>query len=177
MDQQEKKLLRKLKKGNRKSFRQLYHLYADYALRTAYLLTRSHSDAADVVQETFVKVYRYIDSYQIEKPFKPWFYRILINECKRCLANRNDLQLEIDEHIDRLADDRSYEQHAVSDLDIALNMLNEHERTLLILKYINGFTEKELAELFTINQNTLKSRLYKARQRLKEVLSGGVLDE
>ena len=61
-------------------------------------------------------------------------------------------------------------------LEIAMEQLDEHHRTILVLKYINGFSEKELADMLQLNINTVKSRLYKARQKLKAVI-GGAQDE
>lgn len=66
-------------------FEQLYRLYADRAIRTAAAVTGSSAGAADVVQETFIRVYRNLGSYDLSRPFEPWFNRILYNECNRYL--------------------------------------------------------------------------------------------
>ncbi|RKQ33464.1 RNA polymerase sigma factor [Oceanobacillus halophilus] len=171
------KLIRKIKKGNQQAFKQLYDLYADYSLRTAYAITNNTSDAADIVQETFIKVYRNIDSYDIEKPFKPWFYRILVNESNRFLKKKSKeaISIESEQLLDFL-NQQVEEPIDNRDVTSALKQLDEKHRTALILKYLNGFTEKEIAEIFELNVNTVKSRLYQGRQRLKRML-GGVKDE
>ena len=66
-------------------FEELYRLYADRAIRTATAVTGSPASAADVVQETFIRVYRNLGAYDGSKPFDPWFNRILYNECNRYL--------------------------------------------------------------------------------------------
>ncbi|WP_085993923.1 RNA polymerase sigma factor [Oceanobacillus senegalensis] len=176
-DRKTVKLIKKVKKGNQQSFKQLYDLYADYSLRTAYGITGNISDAADIVQETFIKVYRHIDSYDSEKPFKPWFYRILINESRRLLKKRSKdaISVESEQMLDSL------HGHETNQLDLdslhdAIEQLDAKHRTIIILKYLNGFKEKEIAEIFDMNVNTVKSRLYQARQRLKEILGGGKLE-
>lgn len=171
------KLIKKIKKGNQQAFRILYDRYANYALRTAYAITRSRSDAADVVQETFIKVYRNIDTFDLNKAFKPWFYRILINESRRFLKkhSRESVTTSSDVLLDYLHQSQN-EMKSYENLNIALEYLPENTRTLLILKYLNAFTEKEIADMLELNLSTVKSRLYKARNDLRASL-GGVADE
>lgn len=64
------------------------------------------------------------------------------------------------------------EENPSDQLDVALWQLHESHRTILVFKYINGFTEREIAEMLQLNINTVKSRLYKARQKLKELIGG-----
>ncbi|WP_405097738.1 RNA polymerase sigma factor [Oceanobacillus sp. FSL H7-0719] len=78
------------KKGNEEAFHTLYDSYVDDAMQTAYAIRKSNRVAADIVQETFIKVYRNIESFVLKKPFKPWFYRILINESRRFFKRRDD---------------------------------------------------------------------------------------
>ena len=85
----EKELLEKVKNKDKKAFEELYNIYSEYALRVAFAVTKDKSNAADAVQETFIRVYKYIDGYDINKPFKTWFYNILINECNRILSKSN----------------------------------------------------------------------------------------
>lgn len=174
LDSKEKTRLIKIKKGNEKAFKQLYDEYASYALRTAFAMTKNSADASDVVQETFIRIYRNIGTFNIEKPFRPWFYQILINECKRLINRRNTnaTQVGSEEILDAIQDSSANESNNGKVLD-ALDHLSEDERTLIILKYVDRFTEKELAETMKLNVNTLKSRLLRARKRLKNSYVGG----
>lgn len=176
--EKEIKWIKKIKKGNERAFKRMYEEYASYALRTAYAITRNSSDASDVVQETFIRIYRNIDSFDIEKPFSSWFYQILLNESRRLLAKRNKhaLPVEEEEVLDHL-EMQGKRVDADEPLLRALEYLSEEDRSLIILKYIDRFTEKELAAMMELNVNTVKSRLYRARNRLKEIYSGGVVDE
>lgn len=162
-----------MKKGDEKAFRKLYDLYANYALRTAYFITGSDSHAADVVQETFVKVYLNIHSFEMHRPFKPWFYQILLNESYRYMKKQNIEAVPVSSEaiLDFYDDDNKVISH---DLFLKENLaqLTDEHRTVVILKYLHGFTEKELAEMLRLNVNTIKSRLYKARARLRELIGG-----
>jgi len=170
-------LIKKIKKGDQQSFERLYDKYADYALRTAFAITKNKYDAADIVQETFIRVYRHIGSYDVTKPFRPWFYQILVNESRRYLNKKTKqaLSVESDEILDALTKQEGL-SGATEDVMIALEFLSDDDRTLLILKYLHEFKEKELAEIMQLNINTVKSRLYRARQRMQSIMTGGMLD-
>jgi len=168
----ESEIIKKIRDGDDKAFAQLYDLYGEYSLRVASIVTRNSVDAADAVQETFIRVYNNIHSFNTSKAFKPWFYRILINECNRILKSKsktiymNDY-LEKDLNIGK-KDDYKFQEY--EELYKALQDLDEINRLPIILKYVNDFTEKEISQILDSNINTVKSRLFKGRQKLKKVL-------
>ncbi|SEP97481.1 RNA polymerase sigma-70 factor, ECF subfamily [Virgibacillus subterraneus] len=177
LNENESKLIKKIKKGDHEAFKCLYEKHADYALRTAYSITKNRSDASDIVQETFIKIYRNIESFDMKRPFKPWFYQILINESRSYLSKRSKqaINIESDRLLDQLHRNAKHELQ-YDELELGLDELDDKDRTILTLKYLNGFTEKEIAKMLGANVNTIKSRLYKGRQRLK-VAMGGMKDE
>lgn len=173
----EKKLIKQIKKGEQGPFKILYEEYAEYALRSCYYITGNNNYTADIVQETFIKVYRGLDTFNHNRPFKPWFYQILLNESKRYMKKQNAQAIPIKstEVIDYLHKQKQKESEIDFTLDI-LEEVSETHRIVLTLKYLNGFTEKEIANLLHLNVNTVKSRLFKARGKLREII-GGVEDE
>lgn len=169
----EKDVIARVKEGDKRAFEQLYNEYAEYAIRTAFAITRNNADASDAVQEAFIRVYRNIMFYDEERPFKPWFYRILVNECNRIMKRRSkviaiDQYLNEDHSIGSQIDDYKFERY--EELYAAIQELNEINRIPIILKYLNNFSEKEIAEILDININTVKSRLFKGREKLKQAL-------
>ena len=167
----EKKIIKRIKDGDDEAFAILYNQYADYALRVGLAVTRNKANSADAVQETFIRVFRNIDKFDIKKPFKPWFYKILINECRRIMYSPTDT-LPIDEKIEnnsQLSKEDNYNFQEYEILYKAIDELNEINRIPIILKYLQDFSEKEISEILEINVNTLKSRLYKGRQYLKKI--------
>lgn len=125
------------------------------------------------MQETYIRVFRNIHQYDASKPFKPWFYRILLNESRRYMKKQNSQAIAIEsEALLDYVQKQHIEENPSDQLDVALWQLHENHRTILVLKYINGFTEREIAEMLQLNINTVKSRLYKARQKLKELIGG-----
>jgi RNA polymerase sigma factor (sigma-70 family) len=167
---EKEEMIRNILAGDKDSFRIFYEAYADYAIRTASAITRNREMAKDAVQETFIRVYRQIGSYNPKLPFDPWFYRILMNECLRLLKKESPLSKF--EHPE-LENDPSLAEESfdhLSDLYDTIQSLDDMHRIPIILKYVKGFTEKEIADILGLNHNTVKSRLFKGRKRLKEQL-------
>lgn len=175
----DRELLQRIKEGDNEAFAELYNKYADYALRAAMAVTRNKMSAADAVQEAFIRVYKNIQAFDIDKPFEPWFYKILINECNRILGKSSNILL-VDDFIENniqssREDDHSFEEY--ESLYKAIESLEDNNRIPIVLKYLRGFKESEIADILGININTIKSRLFKGRQKLKNIierLEGGI---
>lgn len=172
-----KKVIDKIKKGDSKSFRLLYEEYYEQSMRTAYSMLRDEADASDAVQETFIRVYRKIHSFDNSKPFKPWFYRILTNEVRRVISKRKDNK-NIDEtvHENNLTESEERKLEKTETIQIALKQLKDEHKEIVTLKYLDGFSEKEISDLLEITVSAVKSRLFQARQKLQVIL-GGYKDE
>lgn len=166
-------LLQRLKDGHDRAFEELYREYGEYALRVATAITRDETKAADAVQETFIRIFHYIGSFDINRPFEPWFYRILVNECNRTL--KKDRQtLPISDYIENNPRFVTEDIHGFVEYESlyeAIGGLKDINRIPIILKYLKGFKEAEIAEVLGINQNTVKSRLSKGRRDLRSALS------
>ncbi|MDI2587456.1 sigma-70 family RNA polymerase sigma factor [Psychrobacillus sp. NEAU-3TGS] len=164
-------ILKEIKKGNRDAFRHLYDEYAGYALRTAKAITRNDELAKDAVQEAFIRVYRNISSYDSTLSFGAWFYRILVNECNRLLSKEKKvvpIDTSLMEGNPQLTEPS---EEGVTDLYGIIQHLADLYRIPLLLKYIKGFSEKEIADILNLNQNTVKSRLFNGRNLLRDQLS------
>ncbi|MBS4538810.1 RNA polymerase sigma factor [Clostridium sp. D2Q-11] len=172
-----KDIIREIKSGNKEAFEDLYNKYADYALRVAFAVTRSNANAADAVQETFIRINSNIDTFKDENPFDPWFYKILINECRRVLKINSikNSSMDIMANDLYLSVNRTPKFEEYEDLYFAIEKLDEINRIPIILKYLKGFSEKDISHILSLNINTVKSRLYKGRLKLKNFLK--VFDE
>ncbi len=151
------------------AFTQLYEEHADYALRCAAAITQNKVLAADAVQETFIRVYRHFASYDQAKPFKPWLYRILVNECRRIIKG-NNTTITIDEYRERSihpSEKDHYSFQEYEQLHASIQRLSDIYRMPIILKSLNDFSEKEIGDIMELNVNTVKSRLLKGRTKLR----------
>ncbi|QGU94875.1 sigma-70 family RNA polymerase sigma factor [Clostridium bovifaecis] len=165
-------LLKKIKEGDKHAFADLYNEYAEYALRVAMAVIRNKVSAADAVQEAFIKVYKNIHSFDLDRSFGPWFYRILINECNRVLS-KIPKATDINEYAEEdksisIKDKYKFEEY--ENLYKAIQNLEDINRVPIILKYLKGFKEAEIADILETNVNTVKSRLFKGRQKLKNLI-------
>ncbi|ABO65831.1 MULTISPECIES: RNA polymerase sigma factor [Geobacillus] len=164
----ERELIERIQHGDEAAFAELYELYGEYALRVAAAVTGSSANAADAVQETFIRVYDHIGRFDPAKPFRPWFYRILINECRRLMKKQRAVTILSEEMgaADLLTYEDRYTFAQYEELYKAIGRLKEKQRIPVVLKYLQGFTTEEIADILDLNVNTVKSRLFKARNQL-----------
>ena len=161
----------------------LPHLDAMYNF--AYRLTFDEDDAKDLVQDTYMKAYRFVNSFQKGTNSKAWLYRILKNsfindyrkkskepakvDYQEVETYYNSEQADETQTVDLRAD--SVKDMIGDEVSIALNSLAVDFRTVIILCDIEGFTYEEMAKILDIPIGTVRSRLHRARNLLKEKLT------
>ncbi len=176
-------LVRKMKNGDKQAFDMLYEKYKEVVCRTAYLITGSHADGEDVMQETFVKAYLHCQELKKDEQFRFWLFRILSRTAWQ-MAKRKSRECP-DEHILEKADTGSTDSpdNAVLQMDRdsriwqAVCRLEYRQRTAVVLYYYNGLTTKQIAQAMQCMEGTVKSRLYAARKKLRPLLSAEQLSE
>lgn len=143
-------------------------LHADL-YRYAYWLIKDPSIAEDVVQETFLRAWKSLDSLQDEKAAKSWLITILRRENARRFERKQFDTVDIDEvHVaDAYCQDDSLQQGQIRTL---IAKLEPEYREPLLLQTIFGFSGEEIAEQLDLNKNTVMTRLFRARAQLKEAL-------
>lgn len=158
--------------------------HADALYTFAFHLTYNEEDANDLVQDTFFKSYRFIDSYERGTNAKAWLFKILknsfINEYRRKTKRPNEVDYEdfiayqdADESVGIGAVDLRVEmfQDMMSDeITKAINMLPADFRTVILLCDVEDFTYEEIAKIVDIPVGTVRSRLHRARNMLKDML-------
>lgn len=150
----------------------------------AYRLTLDEDDANDLVQETYLKAYRFFDSYEQGTNAKAWLFRILknsfINEFRKkskepSKVDYNEVETfynsdEVDENITVDLRVESISDMIGDEVATALNSLAVDFRTIIILCDLEGFTYEEMSKILDIPIGTVRSRLHRARNLLKEKL-------
>ncbi|UOR10640.1 sigma-70 family RNA polymerase sigma factor [Halobacillus amylolyticus] len=157
--------------------------YGDSVIRLAYTYVKDKQMAEDVAQEVFIKCYKKIETFRHDSSYKTWMYRITINKCKDVLKSwslKNILLLDtfIYKEKNRSSSPetnllKNEENHFIS---IKVLELPVKLREVVILHYYEDLNIREISHLIKTNQNTVKSRLYQARQKLKKVLGGDKLE-
>lgn len=169
-------LVEKMKGGDKHAFDMLYEKYKDMVCRTAYLITGSHADGEDVMQETFIKVYLHCRELRKNDQFRFWLFRIL-NRTAWQMAKKQKRE-QPDEHILEKADketahssdDALFQMDRDSRIWQAVSSLEARQRTVIVLYYYNGLSTKQIAQIMQCMEGTVKSRLYTARKRLYPLL-------
>ncbi len=168
-------LARRAHAGDRDAYGMLVAAHREVAFRVAYLLTSSASEAEDATQDGFVKAYLALDSYDADRPFRPWLLQIVANEARnrnRAAGRRLSYEMRGGHRELREVTETPEDVAAVEDmrrrlLD-AVNRLPEDERLVVGLRYFLQLSEAEAAAAAGIPAGTVKSRLSRALRRLRE---------
>lgn len=155
--------------GDVNAFRHLVERYQQRARAHARLLTRNEADAADATQEAFVDAFRNLRTFDPARQFYPWFYVLLRNRCFK-QQTRRGTKAESGILADSGVAPGVSEEHL--DLWRAIDRLTPSDAELVVLKHIEGWTYDELAVALDVPRGTVMSRLFVARQRLSQLLSG-----
>ena len=134
-----------------------------YKVAKSYL--RSEEDVADVMQETVLSVYEHIQELKSVSYFKTWVTRILINHCKDLLRQQKRYLVS-----DRLPENTEEAPKSDREFYRLVDELPEDYRSVFLLYYGEGFHTREIAQILDMNENTVKSKLRRGRDRLKQVL-------
>jgi RNA polymerase sigma-70 factor (ECF subfamily) len=140
-------------------------------MATAYHLVRHRDDAADAVQETFLRAYRALDTYDIDRRFAAWLSRIVVNVCISTLRARQARPVAGETERDIGMADRSYRrtEQSVVLLD-ALSRLDTQDRAMLLLRHVHDLTSQEIGEVVHLPPATVRTRLARARETLRTIL-------
>lgn len=169
------KLVKKAMKGNAKAFEELLIAHQEQLYRTAYLYAGNQQDSLDIVQETSYKAFKSIKSLKEPAYFKTWLIRILINTALE-QQRKKDKIIYLDESEMPSIFDQSVESNYQADtaLDIldSIHHLKQAYQEVLILFYYHDLSVKEISQVLSKPEGTIKTNLARGRQQLKEQLEG-----
>ena len=154
--------------ARKKLFEQFITANLDYAYRFAFSYTKNREEAEDVVGESVVKALKAVDSLKDEAKMKPWFSHILVNTAlNRLKADRLTASLDDGD----TPEPSMTEEFSQLEFESLLNDLDENYRPIIIMRFLEDMKISEIAEILDINENTVKTRLYKALSLLRGQLS------
>lgn len=157
---------------NKKQFlEQMIEKYSNMVYRLAMSRTRDIEASKDVYQEVFLRLAKKMPNFENEEHKKAWLIRVTINCSKNALnSNFSKHKAELDEKLSFETPERHDIYYAVLDLPIKY-------RTVIHLYYYENYSIKEISKIVKSNENTVKSRLSRARKQLEEVVKGGIENE
>jgi len=183
-------LVREVQGGNQAAFEQLVHAHDQAVLRLALRITGSESDAQDIHQEAFLKVYTKLAGFRFECSLSTWIYRIVTNLCldhlRRNRNGRENIAIEGDVEgeeynlLDQLHDDRAAhnpEQQLLgrelgTQISSALQTLTPRERMVFELKHFQGLRLRTVGQILNTSEASIRTSLFRATQKLRFRLAG-----
>lgn len=158
--------------------------YGNELVRLAFSYVRDPEIAKDLVQNTFIKCYKNLESFRYDAQIKTWLYRITINECKDYLKSWNYRMVQVKSFINETA--RSVlpsvekfviDQYNNEQMKETISSLPKKYREVVYLYYHNSLNTDEISKVLNIPVNTVKTRLRRAKQRLVTMLKEAELNE
>jgi RNA polymerase sigma factor (sigma-70 family) len=173
----EPQLVSRARAGDADAFGALVALHQEVAFRVALLVIGDAAEAEDAVQEAFVRAYRALGRFRSGEPFRPWLLRIAANQARnrrRGAGRREGLRLRVaaqrTDAFEPSAEAAVVRDERRRDLLTAIAALPEDDRVVLGARYFLDLTETETAAIIGAARGTVKSRLSRARARLRERL-------
>jgi len=178
--------LKALQAGDPEEFSRLVDAYSSKIYRLAIKMLNQQQDAEDVLQETFVKAYRGLKTFDGRSKLSTWLYRIATNEALMVIRRKHPDMVSIDEPIETeegeqepiqiidwccLPENELLTDESRQKLDAAVQKLPERLRVVFVLRDINDLSTHETAEVLGLSDTAVKTRLSRARLRLREELS------
>jgi RNA polymerase sigma-70 factor (ECF subfamily) len=183
----ERQLVRRAQRGDPSAYEELVRIHQPRLLAVVGGILRRNEDVEDVAQQALLKAYLSLKRFDLRSAFGTWLYKIAVNECwdyfrkkkVRPLVYEANLSEEQLRQMEGLPEDREGFTRHSSDasrraeqrqlLDRLLSEIDEKDRAMLVMKEVGGFTVEEVGEVFNLNINTVKVRLFRARGRLVEI--------
>lgn len=178
-------LVQKCKKGDLDAFDELVKRYENKVFTIAYRFVGNYTDANDLAQETFIRVYHALPSFRGDSSFATWLYRIASNVCRDELRRqRRQKKVSLDELMSQPGGNASLADNSMTPEEVleknelqravqqCLDTLSDEHRLILVMREIQGLSYEEIAVSLDCSLGTVKSRLNRARQALKQKMTG-----
>lgn len=141
--------------------------YIDTVYRVAFSMLRNPHDADDVTQDVFLKLYTARVEFQSEDHVKNWLMKVTVNACRNVFR----MPCRRAEDIEEYAQTLGFESPEQTDLFLAVNSLEQKYRIAVHLYYFEGYSVKEIGKILGVSENTVSTRLARARGKLRSILT------
>lgn len=175
-------LVIKAMNGETEAFTELIKLIQNDLFRIAQARLKNIEDINDAIQETMITSYNSIKKLKNAQYFKTWIIRILINECNK-VYNNNKRRINLfnkvttDNKVIEIKNADIVDADNRLELEQVFDMLNYDERICIVLFYNSNYSLIEISNILDLNPNTVKSRITRAKQKIKKYYKGGVENE
>lgn len=159
--------------GDEDAFTKMILYIKDDLYKIAKTRIANETDIEDAIQETMIETYKSIKRLKDPNKFKKWVIKILINKCNRIYRRKYKTDISIDEYnVETLKSNNIIDvENKLNFYDI-IKILNYEERLIIILYYMEDYSVKEIKSILKMNENTINTHLYRARQKIKTNYGG-----
>ena len=164
-------LIEECRKGNNKAQYRLYNQYSKAMFNLAYRILNNREDAEDILQETFVDCFRYIDSFRFESTFGAWLKKILVNKCINHLKKKKIDLILFDNLPTEVSEEEADITYDTGKIFKGIEMLPDGYRIILTLYLLEGYDHSEISRILGISESTSKSQYSRAKEKLRNILS------
>lgn len=172
-------IITQIKNGDEEAFAELIEQYKLPIYKTAKSILKDEDDVCDAIQDTALSIYKNIKNLKNEKHFKTWVIRITINKCYDILTKHklnNEKILKAQTNLLEMHTDFDNNVILQTDLQKTIDLLEEDLKVVTVLYYYNDLSISEIADILNIPKGTVKSRVFRAREKLYEMLSKEEVD-
>src|ERR1700681_996403 len=180
---EEANLVRRIQAEDEMAFREIVERYQAKVFSIIFGILRNHNDAEDIAQQVFAKIYFSIKNFDFRSSLLTWIYKITVNECYDYLRKKRVRKLVYEsdfseedslrmENSETVIDQGQPMDTRLAQRDLVLKLLDklsDGDRTLLLLKEVEGHSVEELSQMTNMNENTIKVKLFRPRQKLLKV--------
>lgn len=182
---EEKKLIKRAKAGDESAFEALILSCKGKAYNIALRYMKNEQDALDVLQESFIKIFRHLGKFKEDSKFDTWVYKIVVNTCndilrKNISCKNNEIYLYSEDHegnettidfvdTEPTPEEKVIKKEAATYILQCLDTMSDEHREILILRDMQGISYEEISEILESNIGTVKSRLSRARIKLRDI--------
>lgn len=184
MAEDDRQLVLKCRDGQGQAYQDLMRRYEGYIYRLCHSFAGNREDALDLTQETFIRAFRGLETYQLNRLFKPWLRRVAVNTCVTFMHKRSPAPLFLDQPLVNgnltLGDTLASKEDPVNELEWqetghfiqqAINRLPREYRLLLTLRHQEEMSYQEIANETGVPLGTVKTHLFRARAALRKELA------
>ena len=183
MENSDQEIIIEYLNGNKEAFTEIVNRYLKVVYNFIYRLVGNEKTAEDITQEVFLKIWKNIQKFDLEKSFKTWIFSIAKNTCVDYLRKRKDIPMSFFDDLngDNVVEDNLIDSEPKADqvsilienkkqVDMAISGLSMVQKEVIIMKYVNEMSLSEVAEIMDIPKDTVKSHYRRALIKMKKSL-------
>ena len=166
-------LIKKAQKGDKNAFTDIILQIRNDLYKIAKTRISSDDDIEDLIQDTMIETYKHIKKLREPEKFKMWVIKILVNKCNKLYKKKYRKDISIDDYNMENYIILNSQKDIEDDLNFyyLIKKLKYEERIVLILHYMEQYSVKDISKILKINENTVKTHLFRARERIKKDLN------